>query len=120
MDKIHIKGLRVYSYHGVNPEEKRDGQPFEVDLTLSLDLSRPCETDRVEDTVSYAQVAKAVRRVLCGTSYDLLERAAQCVTQAVLGGFPAVQSVHILLKKPRAPVKADLDYAAVELERSRR
>ena len=26
MDTIKIKGLRLFAYHGVNPEEKRDGQ----------------------------------------------------------------------------------------------
>ena len=26
MDKISIKGLRLFAYHGVNPEEKENGQ----------------------------------------------------------------------------------------------
>ena len=34
MDKIMIRGLRVFAYHGVNPEEKEKGQPFELDITL--------------------------------------------------------------------------------------
>ena len=34
MDTIHIKGLRLFAYHGVNPEEKRDGQTFVLDLRL--------------------------------------------------------------------------------------
>lgn len=48
MDKIHIRGLRLYGYHGVNDYEKRKGQPFELDITLYADLSRPCATDNVE------------------------------------------------------------------------
>lgn len=41
MDKIMIRGLRVFAYHGVNPEEKEKGQPFELDITLEADLRRP-------------------------------------------------------------------------------
>ena len=31
MDCITIKGLDLFAYHGVNPEEKRDGQHFLLD-----------------------------------------------------------------------------------------
>ena len=46
MDKILIRGLRIFAFHGVNPEEKEDGQLFIIDLTAALDLREPCETDR--------------------------------------------------------------------------
>lgn len=41
MDKIIVKGLRFYAYHGVNPEEKEKGQPFIVDITAYADLTKP-------------------------------------------------------------------------------
>ena len=41
MDTIHIKGLRLFAYHGVNPEEKRDGQTFLLDIQLHAGLPRP-------------------------------------------------------------------------------
>ena len=40
MDTIHIKGLRLFAYHGVNPEEKRDGQTFLLDIQLHAGLSQ--------------------------------------------------------------------------------
>ena len=40
MDCITIKGLDLFAYHGVNPEEKRDGQHFLLDIHMSADLSR--------------------------------------------------------------------------------
>ena len=36
MEKIIIKGLKLFAYHGVNPEEKVDGQNFVLDITASL------------------------------------------------------------------------------------
>ncbi len=119
MDKIIINGLKLYAYHGVNPEEKEDGQFFVLDITCFLDLQKPCHSDNVEDTVSYAQVIKKVRAAFLQEKYDLLEKAAQVVADTVLENFPAVESVNVLLKKPQAPVKADIAYTAVEITRNR-
>ena len=55
MDKIYIRGLRVYAYHGVKETEKEKGQPFELDITLEADLRRPGATDDLNDTVNYSR-----------------------------------------------------------------
>ena len=120
MDTIHIKGLRLFAYHGVNPEEKRDGQNFILDITLKSDLSQARHSDALEDTVNYAAVVKAVRKAFTATSYDLIERAAQVVCDAVLEGFTKVEEVTVLLKKPEAPVNAEFDYMAVEVTQRRK
>ncbi|MGH3924340.1 MAG: dihydroneopterin aldolase, partial [Pseudonocardiaceae bacterium] len=39
VDRIEIKGLRVFGRHGVAERERREGQTFVVDVTLELDLS---------------------------------------------------------------------------------
>ena len=38
MDKIIIKNLRLFAYHGVNEEEKINGQNFALDIECKLDL----------------------------------------------------------------------------------
>ncbi|MDC0700543.1 dihydroneopterin aldolase [Blautia wexlerae] len=119
MDKIIIKGLRVFAYHGVNPEEKRDGQPFELDITAHCDLRKAGRTDDLNDTVSYAKMAKTAARVMTEQSDDLLERAAQRVADAILEEYPPIQKVHVLLKKPEAPVKLEFAYMAVSITRMR-
>ena len=118
MDKIYIRGLRVFAFHGVNPEEKEKGQPFVLDVTLGVDLSRPGATDDLADTVNYSKVTKCVLRTMREGKDNLIERAASRVAEAVLAEFP-VQEVTVLLKKPRAPIAADFDDVAVEITRSR-
>ncbi len=120
MDKILIRGLRVFAFHGVNPEEKEEGQLFVVDLTAWLDLHRACETDSLENTVSYAKIIKTVRRVLQAGKNDLLEFTAQQIIDAVFAEYPPVQQLTVVLKKPDAPIRADFDYVAVELSRGRK
>ena len=120
MDKIIIKDLELFCYHGVNPEEKVDGQVFVFDIEAYLDLSVPCQTDNVDDTVSYAQIIKTVRRVAQSEKNDLIERVAQRVTDALLIEFDKINTLKITLKKPQAPIKADFNYVAIEIERSRK
>ena len=116
MDKIVIKGLRIFAYHGVNPEEKEKGQPFVLDITLYKDLSLPGTTDDLNDTVNYSRVAKTAPRVMLAQKDDLIERAASRVAEAVLAEFP-VREVTVRLKKPRAPIAGDFEYVAVEITR---
>ena len=116
MDKIVIKGLRIFAYHGENPEEKEKGQPFVLDLTLYKDLSLPGATDDLNDTVNYSRVAKTATRVMLAQKDDLIERAASRVAEAVLAEFP-VREVTVRLKKPRAPIAGDFEYVAVEITR---
>lgn len=119
MDKIIIKGLRLFAYHGVNQEEKEQGQDFVFDIVLSVNMNRACSSDNVEDTVSYAKVVKTVRRVFTAEKYDLIEKCADLTAKAILEEYPAVFSVDLTLKKPHAPVKADFEYMAVNVIRNR-
>lgn len=118
MDKIMIKGLRVYAYHGVNASEKEKGQPFELDITLGTDTRAAGQSDDLTQTINYSTVTKRVLATVLEEKDDLLERVAERVAQMVLAEFP-VQEVTVLLKKPRAPIAADFDYVAVEITRTR-
>lgn len=119
MDKISIKGLKLFAYHGVNPEEKRDGQEFVIDMDYYVDITRACQFDDLEDTVSYAKVVKTIRRVFTAEKYDLIERAAQVIADAILDEYDKIFKVQITLKKPNAPIKAEFDYVSVSITRER-
>lgn len=119
MDKILIKGLKLFAYHGVNPEEKENGQNFIFDIELYVNMNKACHSDNVEDTVSYAKVVKTVRRVFTAQKYDLLERCAEVTAQAILDEYSEVLKVDLTLKKPQAPVNAEFEYMGVNIVRSR-
>ena len=119
MDKILIRDLKIFAYHGVNPEEKEDGQHFVFDIDMNVNMTKACHSDNVDDTVSYAKVIKTVTRVVTEEKYDLLERVAQVTADAILGEYPDIFSVHITLKKPEAPMKADFGWVGVEIFRER-
>ncbi|MBQ9901417.1 MAG: dihydroneopterin aldolase [Clostridia bacterium] len=118
-DCISVKDLKVFAYHGVLPEEKRQGQYFYLDIALYGDFLIPCLTDRVEDTVNYDEVCNCACRAMTENTFDLIERAAQVVCDSILRQFEKVSEVEVTLKKPHAPVKCDIAYAAVTIRRAR-
>ena len=61
-DEITLTGLRAHGFHGVYPEERRVGQEFVVDVTMTVDTRRAAASDDVTDTVHYGDVAEAVVR----------------------------------------------------------
>ena len=119
MDRIFIEGLRIFAYHGVFPQEKREGQEFVLDITLQLDLTRAGETDALTDTLNYAEAVAVATEAMTAASYDLIERAAAQVAAALLDRFPSLQEVTVRLSKPHAPVDAAFTNIAVEITRTR-
>ena len=103
-DRIVLEGMRFYGFHGVNPEERVLGQEYLVDLAVDMDLGPAGVSDRLEDTISYAHIYRAVRDVMEGEPRNLLEAAAQSIADRLLAEFP-VDSVSVRVKKPHPPIR---------------
>lgn len=119
MDKILIRNLKIYAYHGVLNEEKTNGQYFIFDIDAFVDISVPCKTDKVEDTVNYALMVERITEIFTSQKDDLVERAAQRVADGLFAEFEKISALRILLKKPDAPIDADFDWVGVEINRKR-
>lgn len=117
MDKIYIKDLELFAYHGVMPEEKSLGQKFVLDFELSLDLRKAGKTDDLTKTVHYGELAHEVELEFTKQSYDLIEKACEKVCEYILTNYDLVKQVKLNLKKPWAPTKKHVEYVAVEMTR---
>ena len=116
-DKIELKGMTFYGFHGVNPAEKELGQRFIVDLDIFTDLSKAGQTDDLNDTVDYSEVYRAVRDVVEGPSLNLLESVVAAIAERALA-YHGVEAVRVRLRKPEVPMKGSvLTHAAVEIYR---
>ena len=102
-DRILLNDLAFFGYHGVKPEEKALGQRFHVDLELRLDLEPAGRADDLALTIDYGQVFGVVRELLEGPSRDTLEAVAEAVAAALLGRFPRLEAVVVLVKKSGPP-----------------
>ena len=118
-DTIFVTGVVIHARHGVMEHETEVGQRFVIDLELYTDLSESSRTDRLSDTVSYANVVATATEAFRGTNYRLLERAAGAVADAILATFPRVRAVKVTVHKPHAPIAAIFDDVGIMLTRSR-
>jgi dihydroneopterin aldolase len=118
MDRIILSGVEFYAHGGVTEAEKAVGQRYRAHLELWLDLSLPAATDRVEDTVSYAEVFDLVVETARERPFNLLESVTGRVAERVLNRFP-VRRVTVQLQKLLPPIDGTVAYAAIEVTRER-
>jgi dihydroneopterin aldolase len=119
MDKIYFRGMSFYGYHGVFQAEEELGQRFLVDLELSLDLSKAGVSDRLEDTVNYADIFAMVRQIVEKERYRLVEALTERIASVLLEAFP-FEEVKVVVTKPNPPINGHYDSVAIEMVRRRK
>ncbi|WP_406199012.1 dihydroneopterin aldolase [Streptomyces sp. NBC_01017] len=118
MDRVALRGLKARGYHGVFPEERREGQTFVVDLVLGLDTRPAAADDDLAKTVHYGVVAEEVVAIVEGEPVNLIETLAERIAQACLK-HEEVQEVEVAVHKPDAPIAVPFDDVTVTITRSR-
>ncbi len=111
-DRITLTGLRVRGFHGVLPEERRDGQDFVVDAVLHLDLRPAGASDDLTTTVHYGELAERLAAAVSGEPVELLEALAERLAHVCLS-YDVVERVEITVHKPQAPIP--LEFADVSV-----
>ena len=53
MDKIKIENLEIFAYHGVFPQEKKNGQKFYINAILKTDLKKAGKTEKFKAPVGF-------------------------------------------------------------------
>jgi dihydroneopterin aldolase len=102
-ERLALRGLRYFGRHGAHPAERELGSHVEVDVEVEADLALAVTSDRLEDTLSYSKVEAAVRRVVQGSEFNLLEALAGAIAEAVLA-LPRAERVTVrVTKAPRLP-----------------
>jgi dihydroneopterin aldolase len=115
-DRIIMKGMEFYGYHGVLPGEQEIGQRFVVDLKLSASLEHSGRLDDLDETIDYVEVYRLVEQIVTEERYNLIEALAERIAQAVLAKY-AVEEVAVRVKKPQAPLGGIFEYVGVEIHR---
>ena len=118
--KISIKGLRVYGYHGVMEHEREEGQYFIVDATIRVDAERASSTDDISNTVSYAEIAQLIAENVRNNPVNLLETLSQRLADEILfAASPWAKKVKVTVSKPDAPIDLYFDTVSVTAKAKR-
>jgi len=110
---VELEALEVFGRHGVEEEERREGQMFFYDVRF--EVSDAALSDRIEDAVDYRLVADCVREISEGRDFNLIEALAAAVADALLARFE-VELVRVRVRKPH-PAGVPAAYSAATVER---
>lgn len=117
-DRLTLRGIQVYGYHGVLPEEKQLGQRFVVDVILFGDFSKAARSDDLNDAVDYSRAYQLICETMENGSFDLIEKAAGRLCTVLLESL-TVDSVEVTVEKTNPPIRGFNGQAAVTLRRDR-
>ena len=119
-DRIILKDLGFYGYHGVFPEEAKLGQRFFIDLEIGTDLTAAGESDDLSIAISYADIYDVVKLSFETQRMNLLEAVANNIVEALFQSFQGVSWIILRIRKPEAPIAMVRGEAAIELHRVRK
>lgn len=117
-DRISLRGIDVFAYHGVFPAERELGQRFVIDAELYVDCFAAAVSDSLEQALDYSAVHKRIRRWATEEKFKLIESLAHHLCVALLGEFE-LDRVVVTVHKPNAPLPDFNGSVSVTLERDR-
>jgi 7,8-dihydroneopterin aldolase/epimerase/oxygenase len=116
--EIELRGLSIYTHHGVSEAEQEVGQRLEFDISFDVPDCDAMLTDRLEDTVDYAQVCDIVALAATERSYRTLERLAQVIGERLMERY-GCETVRVRAAKPEPPLPLAIQEVAVEVSQER-
>ncbi len=119
MDKIFLKNMEFFAFHGVLNDERINGQYFEIDVEMNLDLSEAIKSDDLRDTVDYGQIYLIVKDETMKNRYNLVETLAGKIIEAIFKKYPKIQEICVSVRKPQAPIDGKLTGPEVVIRRKR-
>lgn len=114
MFTVFVDALEFYGHHGVDDAERQVGHRFIADIELDVQGTAD-RSDRIEDTVSYAEVAQLALLTSSVGSFHTVERLAHEIAAGILKRYPKVSEVRIRLAKRLPPADLICESVGVEL-----
>ena len=115
---VEIRGLSIFTQHGVTEAEREIGQRLEIDVSVGVPDCDAVLTDRLEDTVDYAEACDVVVLAATERSYRTLERLCHVIADRLMERF-ACESVRVRAAKPEPPLPLAVEQVAVEVVHER-
>ena len=116
MDKIIIKDLLARGIIGINPDERERLQDILINIMIFTDTRRAAETDDLEYSVSYSDLARKIKSHVEQAARLTVEALAQDLADICLQEN-GVEKVIVRVEKPEAVKFAGS--VGIELERER-
>ena len=114
--QVELRGLSIYTHHGVTEAEREIGQRLEIDISFDVPHCDALLTDRLEDTVDYGEVADIVSLAATERNYKTLERLGHVICDRIADRW-GCETVVVRAAKPEPPLPLAIEEVAVEVTR---
>lgn len=87
MDIIYLRDLRIDTIIGIYDWERRMKQTIIIDLEMATDIRKAANSDNIEDTLNYKDVAKRLMSYVGDSEFELVETLAEKIAEIILTEF---------------------------------
>ncbi len=87
MDIIYLRDLRIDTVIGIYDWERRIKQTIILDIEMATDINKAANSDNIEDTLNYKDVAKRLMSFVGESEFELIEALAEKITEIIREEF---------------------------------
>ena len=103
---LEFRGARLAVRLGCGAEERARPQPVDLDVSVRFaELPPACETDKLEDTICYADLIEAARARVAGHEFKLVEHLAYELLGTLRPLVPPSAELWLRVTKLHPPVE---------------
>ena len=115
LQRIEVREIKVYGYHGCLAEEKRIGGNYIVDLFVDADVSASFETDHLVDTIDYVLLNRIVKEEMAVRS-KLIEQVAHRIHTRIKKSDSRIKKAGVCVRKIAPPINGDVAEVTFRIE----
>lgn len=116
--QIHLKNLRFVGHHGLYEDERQNGRDLKVSLSVKMPTPDGVETDRIDDTLDYRDLAAVVTETSGAQHCDLLEHLGQKILDNLFDQYPLIRAARVSIDKKATGIEGDPEWVGIELSRT--
>lgn len=115
--KVSLRGVRFFAYHGFYAEEQALGNEFIVDIETELEVYGHGD-DEISRTINYERLFDIAAKEM-QKSRKLIETVAHAILEQIRHEFLAVKNIRVCIRKLHPPLPGEVESSAIELHFSR-
>lgn len=112
---IEINNIKIQAFHGVLPQEHIVGNLYSVNLSIATDFSEAMQTDRLGDTISYAEVAEIVKEEMLIPSQLLEHVGGRIIKHLEERWSGKIKGIDLKISKLSPPIEMDIESCSIHI-----
>tara|TARA_B100000945_G_C20414368_1_gene614347 strand:+ start:1673 stop:2035 length:363 start_codon:yes stop_codon:yes gene_type:complete len=112
--KIRLNKVLLYGYHGVFQEERKLGQPFEIDIEYIVAIKNAVKEGNNKPIVDYQKIYHMTKEIFNSKKYYLIEDLVYDIAKGLCAKF-SISKCRVSLRKMSPPIDASIGNIEAEI-----